>query len=144
MNRNEFEALRNLHDKVIRGDIQFSRPNQTRPLSVAEVAIENASGVDLRLSIRFNPEVGSKTFNVFIRGVGPICRLDVDGPAHGAAGRQHKHSLQTERCPERNLPDGVQPWPELAGRSVRECFTEFCRISNVSHIGNIFPPDERT
>jgi len=142
VNRSEFEALRQLRGKVIRGDVQFSRPNQMRRLQIADLEIENSSGIDLRLIISVNPESGSKTFNVVVRGIGPICRLDVDGPAHGDAGRQHKHSLQSERCPERNLPDNVQPRPELAGRSVRECFEEFCRISRVQHLGNIFPPDE--
>jgi hypothetical protein len=144
VNRTEFEALRNLHGKVIRGDVVFVRRNQTHPLLTAELEIENSSGIDLRLNINFNPEVGSKTFNVSVRGVGAICRLDVDGPAHGASGRQHKHSLQTERCPDRNLPDNVQPRPDLEGRSVRECFAEFCRISLIQHVGNIVPPDEGT
>jgi hypothetical protein len=144
LNRTEFEALRNLHGKVIRGDIMFARRGQMRPLLTADLEIENSSGIDLRLVISVNPEVGSKTFNVMVRGVGPICRLDVDGPAHGAAGRQHKHSLQTERCPDRNLPDGVQAHPELEGCSVRECFNEFCRISHIQHLGNLFPPDEET
>lgn len=129
---------------MIRGDIVFIRKNQTRPLLIAERAIENSSGIKLWLSINFNPEVGSKTFNVSVPRVGPICRLDVDGPAHGEAGRQHKHSLQTERCPERNLPDNVLPRPDLEGLSVRECFEEFCRIAHVQHLGNILPPDEGT
>lgn len=144
MNRNEFEALRNLHGKVIRGDVVFVRRNQTRPLLTAELEIENSAGIELRLNINFNPEVGSKTFNVSARGVGAICRLDVDGPAHGAAGRQHKHSLQTERCPDRKLPDNVEPRPDLEGRSVRECFDEFCRISHIQHLGKFAPPDEET
>jgi hypothetical protein len=115
-----------------------------RPLLTAEVEIENSAGIDLRLIITVNPEVGSKTFNASVRGVGPICRLDVDGAAHGDAGRQHKHALQTERCPDRNLPDNVQPRPDLEGRSVRECFNEFCRISHIQHLGHIFAPDEVT
>ena len=62
------------------------------------IEIQNSLGASLKLNISYNPEVGSKTFNVTASGVGPICRLDVDGPAHRPVGRSHKHSLQTERC----------------------------------------------
>lgn len=108
MNRIEFEALRDIPDKQIRADIRFSRRQATAPALIAEgIAVENSGGVDLRLNITFNPAVGSKPFNAHVPGVGPICRLDVDGPAHRPAGRSHKHALQTERCPDRNLPDEV-------------------------------------
>jgi hypothetical protein len=92
------------------------------------IIIENTAGVEARPTISYNPEVGSKTFNVHVPGMGPICRLDVDGPAHRPAGRCHKHSLQTERCPDRNLPDGVWDLPDLSGKSVRELFDIFCEM----------------
>jgi hypothetical protein len=108
MDRAAFEAVRDVPGKFIRGDIRLVARRQTLPALVAEnIVIENRSSVVLRLNITYNPEVGSKTFNVTAAGVGPICRLDVDGPAHRPAGRSHKHSLQTERCPDRNLPDNV-------------------------------------
>jgi hypothetical protein len=86
--------------------------------------------------------VGSKTINVHVPGLGPICRLDVDGPAHRPAGRSHKHSLQNERCPDRNLPDGVIDRPDLAGSTLRQVFTEFCRIADIKHLGQLDTPDE--
>lgn len=140
MDRQDFEALRDIPDKVIQGDIRLVQRRQTHPAMVAEVAIENSSGTALKLSISYNPEVGSKTFNVTAIGIGPICRLDVDGPAHRPAGRSHKHSLQTERCPDRSLPDGVIDRPDLAGRSLVELFSLFCEVSKITHEGTFYPP----
>jgi hypothetical protein len=112
---------------------------------VAEgIRIENAEGVELVLTISYNEVVGAKTLNVHVPGVGPICRLDVDGNAHRPAGRSHKHSLREERCPDRNLPDAIIDRPELAGSSLRAVFTDFCRMANITHLGHIEAPDEGT
>lgn len=138
VNRTQFEAVRDVPGKVIRADIRFSR---RQALTVEGIVITNDAAVDLRLNITFNPEVGSKTFNVHVPGVGPICRLDVDGPAHRPAGRSHKHSLRTERCPDRNLPDGVVDKPELSGQSVRELFDFFCELAQIRHEGTFEAPD---
>lgn len=144
MNRNEFELLRDLPGKVIRGDIKFSRKQALAPLLVAEdLVIENAQGVELRLAVHANPATGAKTVNVHVPGIGAICRLDVDGTAHGAAGRSHKHSLQTDRCPDRNLPDGVVARPELAGQPPRAVFGEFCQMAHITHDGTFHDPDLR-
>lgn len=141
MDRVAFEALRDIPAKVIRGDIRLAARRQTQPALVAEsILIENGSGVVLRLNISYNPEIGSKTFNVIAAGVGPICRLDVDGPAHYPAGRSHKHSLQTHRCPERNLPDKVDDRADLAGKSLIELFAIFCQMADIIHEGTFFPP----
>jgi hypothetical protein len=145
MLRTEFEALRDLPGKMIESDIRFVRSKATSPFVIAEnIRIVNDHGLDARLSIRYNPQVGSKTFNVHVPGLGPICRLDVDGPPHRPAGRSHKHALQSERCPDRNLPDGVADRSELAGKSVRELFAEFCRMAQITHRGTLEAPDEET
>lgn len=145
MNRTEFEALRDLSGKTINADIRFVRPKATHPVMVAEnIPIANGHSVDARLNIHYNPEVGSKTFNVHVPGVGPICRLDVDGTPHRPFGRSHKHSMQTPRCPDRNLPDGVADRSDLAGKSVKEVFAEFCRIANITHNGGMAFPDGYT
>lgn len=137
MDRAAFEAVRNFPGKVIRGEIRLVARQQNRPVLVAEnIAIENDSGVALKLNISYNPEVGSKTFNVTAAGIGPICRLDVDGPAHRPAGRSHKHSLQTERCPDRNVDDR----PDLAGKTVTELFKIFCEMADIAHTGIFFTP----
>lgn len=143
MDRLEFEALRDHGNKIIRTDIRFSNVRATRPTLVVDgITIENDNDVDLRLNISFNPETGAAKFNVHSPGVGPICRLDVGGPAHRPAGRSHKHSLRTEACPRRNLPDEVIDRPELLGRSVEALFTEFCTMANVRHEGVFVAPDK--
>jgi hypothetical protein len=140
--RSEFEALRDLTGKKIEADIRFAHPRNLSPVWVAEnVSIATAGGEALSLHISYNPIVGSKTFNVVKPGVGPICRLDVDGPAHRPAGRSHKHSLQTTRCPDRNLPDGVLDKPEYAGRSIEDLFRIFCQLAHIEFTGTFMAPD---
>ena len=141
MNRDEFEALRDIPGKEIRENIRFAKKLVTAPALVAEVSISNALGADLRLNITFNPEVGSKTFNVHAPKVGPICRLDVDGAPHRPAGRSHQHALQTPACPDENLPR-VDDRPDLSGKSLRALFDVFCKLGNIQHIGSFESPDE--
>ena len=141
VDRADFERLRDFPGKVIRGDIKFVQRKQMAPAFVADgIEIENSSGIALRLNINFNPDASSKTFNVFAVGIGPICRLDVDGPMHRPVGRSHKHSLQTERCPERNLPDQVTDRGDLSGKSLDELFGIFCKMAKVEHDGAFLAP----
>ena len=141
MDRAEFEALRDLPDKVIEDDIRFSRKKNLSPLHTAEdIRISNGPGYDLRLTIKFNPETGSRNFNVHVSGIGPICRLDVDDQAHGPAGRSHKHSLQQPTCPELNLPF-VEDRPGESVRNIEDIFRRFCSVANIKHMGQFFPPD---
>ncbi len=143
MNRDDFAALRDLPDKKITCDIRFIAKRNLVPLFIAEdLKIENSIRQDVRLTIHYNPVVGSKTFNVHIRGIGPICRLDIDGPPHRPCGRAHKHSLQTEGCPDRNLPDAVQDRPDLLGISLKDAFDKFCGMARIEHVGNFEPPNE--
>ena len=141
MDRLIFERLRDLTGKEIRGDIRFVSREALRPFLTAEIAIENDENYGLRLSMRFNTDDYSKTFNVHAPGVGPICRLDVDGHNHPPSGRQHKHGVVTDRCTDNNLPT-ANPRPDLAGKSMRECFVEFCRMAQIHHVGQFFAPDE--
>jgi hypothetical protein len=141
MDRTEFEALRDLPDKVIEEDIHFSRKKNLSPLHTAEdIRIRNSLGYDLRLTIKFNPETGSRNFNVHISGLGPICRLDVDDQAHHPAGRSHKHSLRQPACPDVNLPC-VEDRPGESGRSLDVLFQRFCDAANIEHRGQLFPPE---
>jgi hypothetical protein len=143
MNRTEFEALRDLPGKRILGDIRFSRTKALSPLLVAEnVPIKNDHNLETRLNISYNPETGSKSLNVHVAGTGPICRLDVDGPVHRPAGRSHKHSLQTERCPSRNLPDKVIDRADLSGKPIAEVFNIFCKAVDIEHEGELEVPNE--
>ncbi len=143
MNRAEFENGRDIPGKVIRGDIRFSRRQATQPAIVAEgIVIENDQDVQLRLNITYNPIAGAKAFNVHVPGIGPICRLDVDGTAHRPAGRSHKHSLQSGRCADRNLPEGVIDRSDLSGRSLAELFSVFCEMAQIVHVGAFESPAE--
>ena len=142
MNRTEFEALRDFPDKRIEGEIKFSQRRATQPNLVAEdIRIDNSTGSDLRMMVSYNPEVGCTSINVHLPGTGPICRLDIDGPKHRPAGRCHKHSVQGERCPNRNLPDGVINRDELSGCSVQEIFTTFCSDAHIDFAGEFHAPD---
>ena len=143
MDRREFEALRDEPGKIIEGPIRLVRRTATTPALVADgIAIQSSSSLDVRLSLAYNPEIGSKTCNVYVPGLGPICRLDVDGPAHRPAGRSHKHSLKGQRCPDRNLPDAVIDRPDLAGKSLRDVFAAFCEMAHIVHNGELVIPDE--
>lgn len=143
MNRTEFEALRDLPGKTIRDDIRFVERRATKPLLVAEdLRIHNDHDVDARMSITYNPAVRSVSINVHVPGLGPICRLDSNGPRHRPCGRDHKHALVTEECPRRNLADGVTDRPELARKSTRELFAWYCTVARIDHEGVFVAPDE--
>ena len=139
VDRSDFERLRDMPGKVIASDIRLVRRANLVPRVADGILIENELQIPLRLNISFNPESGAKTVNVVIQGVGPICRLDVDGPAHRPAGRCHKHSLQTARCPGRNLPEAVIDRPDLSGKSIAEVFHVFCRLADIHHAGTFEP-----
>lgn len=141
MDRQEFERLRQLPDKLISGDIKFSvRKQGATAQEAADLVIENSAGLDARLTITVNPKVGSKVFNVHIKGVGPVCRLCVDGMSHRPAGRSHKHSLRTPECPDHNLPLEVQERQDLSGKPLRELFQIFCQMAQIKHDGVLVEP----
>lgn len=143
MDRVQFERLRDLDGKVIQVDIRLLEREEHRPfLSADEIRIENTLGHEAKLNIRYNPRRGSTTFNVCVTGIGPICRLDVNGTVHGKCGRTHKHFLLTPLCPENSLHDGVEARSELEGQSVKALFTTFCTMARIRHDGNFILPDE--
>jgi hypothetical protein len=143
MNRLDFEILRNLPGKRIRGLIRLSRKQATHPLLTADrIAIENNQGVSLWMNINYNPETGAKGINVTLVGEGPICRLDVDGSRHGDSGRSHKHSVQDESSVRRSLRDGVIARADLDGKRLREVFDDFCAAAHIIHEGQFEDPDD--
>src|SRR5689334_15781367 len=92
VNRLEFETLRDLPDKRITEDIRFVLARDTQPnLTFGGVKLENSAGWDVRINGTYKPDIPSLTFNFVISDAGgPICRLDINGPIHKAAGRTHK------------------------------------------------------
>lgn len=132
MDRNEFEHLRDLPGKSINGPIVLKgKPGHAPELYATDVVIENDAGADLLMDVSFNPETDKKTVNVRERGVGPICRLDVDGPAHRPVTGCHKHSLQKPDCPKNNLPLEVKDRADLSGKSIQDVLDEMCRLGSI-------------
>ncbi len=137
MDRNEFERIRDLNGKVIRGDIVL-KPKKERMgvYSTEGVPIENSNGTEARLKIEWREETDAKCINVHIKGLGPICRLDVDSLRHKPCGRSHKHALKTPSCPENNLNRDVLDREDLSGLDIETVFKKFCDMSYIEHSGN--------
>lgn len=136
MDRELFEKLRDLPNKIIEGDISFQSDTRLIPNKVAEnIIIKNDLNINLKMNLRYNEEIHSKTINIVANGNSPICRLDVDGTAHKDQGRSHKHSLLTARCPARNLPNAISR-SELSGKPFQVIFKKFCHEANIDFKGN--------
>jgi hypothetical protein len=144
MNRTDFEQLRDLPGKTIPVDIRFSAKRETSPNWTFEnVPVINTLGWEIILNGTYKPHIPSITFNFVQKGVGPICRLDVNGTVHPGAGRSHKHDLQqeTDQKPSRNLPHAI-PRNELSQKPVREIWEMLCKQANIIHNGVFYAPDE--
>ena len=87
MNRREFELLRDLPDKEISTNIVFtpSKDNSVT-LTFEQVQVFNSLGIDLVLNGSYNPNIPSVKFNFVARGVGPICRIEVNGKIYKTPG----------------------------------------------------------
>lgn len=140
MERHEFEQLRNLPGKRITADITFVSMNGMGPNLVFEqVIVENSLGWDVVLNGTYKPGIPAITFNFVLKKVGPICRVDVNGTIHGAAGRTHKHDLQREDDPRLNLPTAL-PRPDLVGKSAKDVWEILCKQANIMHVGKFNEP----
>lgn len=135
MNRAEFEQLRDLPGKTIAGDIRYlPRADASPALTFDRVAVENELGWQVLLNGRYLPATGHFCFNFVVKQVGPICRVCVNGPEHPGAGRTHKHDLQVEADPRRNLPSAVAR-PDLAHSTPAQVWAELCRVARINHAG---------
>ena len=103
-------------------------------------ALRDIPGKVIRQDIRFSKRQATAPA-VAAEGIAITNAGSVDGTPHRPAGRSHKHALQSERCPDRNLPDGVVDRADLSGKSVRELFDVFCAIGNIEYIGAFESPD---
>jgi hypothetical protein len=141
MDRREFLELRNLPDKVIDGDIEFTSPAEVSPLLVFEnIPVGNSLGLDVRLNGKYNPLLPSVVFNFRVITVGAVCRLEVNGTVHNGH-RNHKHSLHLEEDPRRNLPTNVHPRPDLEGKTARQIWETLCREAHIRHNGRFVDPE---
>ncbi len=140
MNRQEFEQLRDLPAKKIAADIIWTAPRDGRPnLIFEQVELENDLGLDVVVNGTFKPDIPSVTFNFVLRGVGPICRVDVNGTIHGDAGRTHKHDLRRDTDPRNNLPTAVAR-ADLDGKAAREVWEDLCERAKIAHAGQFTDP----
>ena len=139
MDKAEFQRLRDLPNKKIIGDIRLREHRALRGYIAEEVRIENSADTDLRMTVSWNPETDKVKFNVYIPGIGPICRLEVRSKRHGNAGRSHKHSVENERCPDMNLPIAVGR-VDLENRTLGDLFGAFCEMASITHEGRLVLP----
>jgi len=139
MDRQTFEKLRDLPDKEILDDISFKKEN-AGTLSFDNVRVYNSMGIDLLLNGKYKPDIPSVRFNFCVRGTGPVCRVEVNSSIHGESGRTHKHSLQKESCPRRNLPY-AESRDDLKDKDTGQIWEILCRQSKINHKGIFIKPD---
>lgn len=138
MDRTEFEVLRDLQGKLIEGDVRLASSSHLGSVLAADdILIRNSANAGLILNLTYLPARRGFKINVHVRGVGPICRLEVNGPEHPGATRTHKHALRTSRCPNRNLHQDVAARPDLQGKTMQEVWRSFCEMASISHHGNL-------
>jgi hypothetical protein len=140
ISRQDFESLRDLPNKTISEDIVFRANKNVSPnLTFEKVKVQNTLGYDIELNGTYKPSHDSSTFNFIQRGVGPICRFDINSTVHKDVGRTHKHTLHNENDPSRNLPV-AHPRPDLDGKSVQEIWKTICKQSKIKHQGRLILP----
>ena len=137
VNRNEFETLRNLPNKTIECDIvlQLSKIHTTSKRA-EDIVVTNSLGLSITLDVTEKPDIPSYTFNFSAAGVGPICRLDINGTTHGSAGRTHKHELHHDNDPGKNLPT-AHALPNLENATLETAWRWLCTQAQIHHDGNI-------
>jgi hypothetical protein len=141
ISRQDFESLRDLPNKTIKENIIFKEDKNVSPNLIFEkVKIHTSLDYEIELNGTYKPSHDSVTFNFIQRGVGPICRFDVNSTVHGDAGRTHKHSLHKESDQRGNLPV-AHSRPDLEGKSVEEIWKMICRQSKIQHQGRLIFPE---
>ncbi len=140
MNRSDFEILRGLDGKYIDDDIEFRASPETGPnLSFDKIVIYNRIGYKIFLNGTYSPRIKKITYNFVLKGLGPICRVDVNGTFHKDKGRTHKHEVINEGDPQRNLPEAIAR-PDLEGKTPREVWKIICKEAKIEHRGEFKEP----
>lgn len=142
MERGDFERLLALPEKTILGNIVFA-PSKShgQSLIAQKIRVKNAQNLPLYLNATYRILVPSYSFNFSIRGVGPICRLDVNDSEHLGLGRTHKHSLSGPDDPRRNLPSAVS-LPQLEEASIETAWRWLCNQAKIVHNGRLILPEK--
>lgn len=142
MNRDQFTDLRDLPDKVIASDIEFLPDKAiSTTLSFDQVEVENGLGYELVLNGSYIPNIPALKFNFVVKGVGAICRIEINGVVHKPIGRTHKHALIDENCPRKNLPHAdARPDLDLHTHTPRQIWETVCQESGILHTGKFVEP----
>jgi hypothetical protein len=144
MNRAEFTHLRELPGKRIDGDIEFRQVRGAAPnLVFDQVPIHNTLGWDVILNGTYKPHIPSVTFNFYLRGAGPICRLCVNGVVHRDVGRTHKHELIKDEDSRLNLPTAFRRAGDfdMHRQTVDSIWRQLCTEASIVHSGAIIYPE---
>lgn len=104
-------------------------------------ALKNPFDYDIVLNGSFNKKTGALKFNFLMRGVGPICRVEVNGAIHGDAGRTHKHDIRKDSDPRMDLPH-AEARPDLIGKTPKEVWEDLCKRAKIEHTGNFVDPSD--
>lgn len=135
MNKREFETLRKLEGKRIEGDVQLRPdPSGGRVMRAKDVIVHNEIGWPVAVDIHYDPRFPKLVVNFSVDGVGPICRVCVNGTAHKTVGRHHKHTLRAESDPSQNLPHAVTR-PDYSTLPLEQVWNLICREANIAHNG---------
>lgn len=135
MTPDEFVQLGTMDDKTISAHTEFVRkkPLVQDFLCFDRTGADKAFGLEVLLNGSHDRRTGETTFNFVMQGVGPVCRVDVNGNEQGNAGSTHKRELQKESCPRQNLRY-AEARPDFADKTPREIWERLCRQAKIEHM----------
>jgi hypothetical protein len=139
--REEFILLRR-SDKEVSANIEFVSEKNCHEDTVifGPVPVANSLDYTIHLYGHYNRKTKTIGFNFMVAGErGSICRVDVNGPIHGDAGRTHKQELMEEADQRKDLPH-AKSRPDLEGKTPRQVWEILCRQANIDHTGTFVDP----
>lgn len=145
MTVDEFERLRRLPGKIVLGDIEFAATGANREVYRVDRVIGTFSGIEIRLSGKYNNQIPSLTFNFSLAPKGSaICRYCINEKGHkdrktGKLARTHKHTPEEEVCFDDNLPI-ISERLDLKIASFADVSTVWdtiCKEANIQHQGKV-------
>lgn len=140
MDRNEFEAIRNTRGKIIEVDVKFVQADKIGNVFKAkDIELKNNLGKRITLDGTYDKRMPKLIFNFSVDGVGPVCRLCVNGTEHLNSGRTHQHELMNEQDPINNLPAAI-PYPKLENADPKAIWRWLCQAANITHTGVFHDP----